>query len=1046
VIIIQTFVGKMFQMQSLLGTVLVLSVSVYTPGIQGKIVSSIIKDNSHWEELALFNISNSDIPVAKYKSKLTGLTIAIAKAETPVVNGYFCLPTEAHDDDGLPHILEHLIFLGSEDYPYKEVLDLLANRCLAKRTNAWTSTDHTCYTVFTAGTSGFLQILPIYLDHILFPTLRAEDFTTEVHHINGKGQDAGVVYSEIQGSKYAVSSSKALKEVLYPGNSGYYAQTGGSLENIRNSTTIEKVRQYHKKLYRAENLILTITGRIDELQLFEKVRSIEEKIIKKRSLENKSSFERPWQKKLQATGLEENHVFEHKFPSDDESKGHVLIGWRLEDRITKDIPILEAYQLMMQYLTSSKVSPLEAEFAESTDPLASSVGFYSLDYSEPALLIKFSNVPTNRTSEILPKMKKVIQKVLDDGPSKFDLVRIHDYIDRGIVKNQKENENSPHLFLPDATLLDKLYGQKNAHFKQFVVASQWSAAYKDRNASYWLGLMDEIFNKHLSVAVEAKPSLKLSTDYTEMEEKREKKQIEDLGPEGIEKKKQELETALESQTLPGNDILTQIPLGDVEKIQFRSLNSYNRTHNAGNLFNFSGIPFKIHIDDVNSKFVTLYVYIDLAGLSIKQRKYLPLLIDLWTTSPMKKNGSVTDIGGVIKRYNKSLLKLEMSQGYSYLTIGAQAELIKLKEGVSFLSDRINYPYFTMKELNTTIGSRLNVKTPGASSIKSELFDGLYFDNTTFKHYTSHQVQKSFLTKLKEEIKTNVDSVLEELYQMVDILAKPERSFLYVAGKAEDMTKTYGSDLLLLSSIFNSSSSETDLDLSERFEIKREHEYRKKKASNLRHVALGVDSTKSCYMSQSIFYNSSDWMAKDVSDTRVLLKYLSDRLYHEVRGKGLTYSISMYLSVSTGRIVLSMSKSAQLADAYKAVREIFQNYVEGQTSWDEALSESAKGALIYSWAEKEETVTGLVSQAVRAYTRQTDSKYNRYFTKSLANVNTDDLKAAANKLLPQFLLPNSTQTVVVCNKGRINEVVDDLSKFGMEIKLYDSFEDTFLNFE
>lgn len=27
--------------------------------------------------------------------------------------------TEAHDDDGLPHTLEHLVFMGSEDYPYK---------------------------------------------------------------------------------------------------------------------------------------------------------------------------------------------------------------------------------------------------------------------------------------------------------------------------------------------------------------------------------------------------------------------------------------------------------------------------------------------------------------------------------------------------------------------------------------------------------------------------------------------------------------------------------------------------------------------------------------------------------------------------------------------------------------------------------------------------------------------------------------------------------------------------------------------------------------
>ena len=74
----------------------------------------------------------------------------------------------------------------------------MANRCLADRTNAWTDTDHTCYTVYTAGSNGFLNILPVYLDHIFHPLLREEDFMTEVHHINGDGDDAGVVYSEMQ--------------------------------------------------------------------------------------------------------------------------------------------------------------------------------------------------------------------------------------------------------------------------------------------------------------------------------------------------------------------------------------------------------------------------------------------------------------------------------------------------------------------------------------------------------------------------------------------------------------------------------------------------------------------------------------------------------------------------------------------------------------------------------------------------------------------------------------------------------------------------------
>jgi hypothetical protein len=38
--------------------------------------------------------------------------------------------------------------------PYKGVLDLVANRFMASGTNAWTDTDHTCYTMTTAGNEG----------------------------------------------------------------------------------------------------------------------------------------------------------------------------------------------------------------------------------------------------------------------------------------------------------------------------------------------------------------------------------------------------------------------------------------------------------------------------------------------------------------------------------------------------------------------------------------------------------------------------------------------------------------------------------------------------------------------------------------------------------------------------------------------------------------------------------------------------------------------------------------------------------------------------
>lgn len=175
-------------------------------------------DNSPRENMGAFDFiysikANDTIPVHIYKSRDTGITVCIADVEGPVVNGYFCLgnffcfyisyyfnivfilyyyfihthihtyththdvsifinlATEAHDDDGLPHTLEHLVFLGSEDYPYKGVLDLLANRCLASGTNAATQIDSTFYTMITAGSEGFLSLMPIYLDHILYPLL-----------------------------------------------------------------------------------------------------------------------------------------------------------------------------------------------------------------------------------------------------------------------------------------------------------------------------------------------------------------------------------------------------------------------------------------------------------------------------------------------------------------------------------------------------------------------------------------------------------------------------------------------------------------------------------------------------------------------------------------------------------------------------------------------------------------------------------------------------------------------------------------------------------
>lgn len=98
-------------------------------------------DFGHFEPLTAFNIKYAPIHLAKYRSKRTGLSVVVGNHKSPITNGHFVIASEIFDDTGRPHTLEHLVFLGSKSYPFKGVLDQLANRAGSNGTNAWTDTD-----------------------------------------------------------------------------------------------------------------------------------------------------------------------------------------------------------------------------------------------------------------------------------------------------------------------------------------------------------------------------------------------------------------------------------------------------------------------------------------------------------------------------------------------------------------------------------------------------------------------------------------------------------------------------------------------------------------------------------------------------------------------------------------------------------------------------------------------------------------------------------------------------------------------------------------
>ena len=67
--------------------------------------------------------------VEHYEQDASGLNVFLAPISGPICSFAIVVPTKAIGNSGLPHVLEHLVFMGSKKYPTRGYLDTLALSC-----------------------------------------------------------------------------------------------------------------------------------------------------------------------------------------------------------------------------------------------------------------------------------------------------------------------------------------------------------------------------------------------------------------------------------------------------------------------------------------------------------------------------------------------------------------------------------------------------------------------------------------------------------------------------------------------------------------------------------------------------------------------------------------------------------------------------------------------------------------------------------------------------------------------------------------------------
>ncbi|XP_056630340.1 uncharacterized protein C05D11.1-like [Diorhabda sublineata] len=991
------------------------------------------------------------IPVSEYVSKETGITVVIAEVEGPIVNGYFCLATEAFDDDGLPHTLEHLIFLGSEDYPYKGVLDLLANRCLASGTNAWTDTDHTCYTMETAGSEGFLSLLPIYLEHILYPTLHDEAFVTEVHHITPEGTNAGVVYCEMQGRENSAESRMYLTVArnIYPGKCGYSSETGGIMKNLRESTNNVKVKNFHKEFYRPENLKIVITGQVKPNEVFKALEKLETKIISKGP---RGPFQRPWQSPVPP--LTEPKDIVVKYPSDEEKNGLFCFAWRGASSVTS-LYIVQATQLLLKYLTEYSVSPLPKQFVEIEDPYASKVSYTVMENSEICFSILLEDVPIEKLSEVGPQLKEALKNIIKN--KSIDMVQLHSIINKYKLESLSSLENSPHYTIAFMILGHMLYGHTKEDLEQRINPLTDISKLLEEPQSFWLDLLDKYLVKNRQyVSLQCHPSIEEQQTMSNKEKERIEQQIQTLTETGLKMKGEILAKAIEhNEREPPQDMLTSVPIPSLNSIKFHNIERFSSDSKSFHKIDLSNTPVFTYFDHLKTNFVYIFAALDTSKVPSDLKIYLPLLLESILELPLERDGLIIPYETVVAQLNDDTVNAATSLGLSksglftcgcYSTTATavlQVEAAKYEIGLRWLREILYKTIFTVDRLKV-IANKINnsvaqYKRKGRSMV-SYIMRGLCFSEDS--NYLKNGVlqQNKFLDYVLSKLDGDSSKeILENLEKVRSIITDPSNMVLYLAGNLELLKNP----TLPLNNFFPS-----DLNVIQKQQklfVTPDSKLLKEIDDPKQGCIVGMGCLESSFFLQST-KSISSYDNPDLPALMLYLQYLTQcegPLWKQIRGKGFAYGYSMMIKVTEGLLHLVFYRATNVVAAYKETKDIVSKQLSNK-QWDESLLDSAKSSIIFEIIDKEKTTGDVVDLSFTTYFNKVDYKYNRTLLETINKVTPEDLNRVGDKYVASLFDPKQVKTAIVTDPTKLDEISDGFKKLDFDLKCYTSLEESFLN--
>ena len=719
------------------------------------------------------------------------------------------------------------------------------------------------------------------------------------------------------------------------------------------------------------------------------------------------------------------------------------------------IYVATALSVLLSYLAGSSASVLENILVEKEQ--RTSGVYYSTD-PRPRTVINFilSGVASDQLSAVEARFFEVLKMTVG---SDMNMEYLQECIQRERRQCKFQAEESVTAFA-EPIIADFLFGNRDGStlkqlqtLEEYDVVTAWSDQQWQEKVREWLS------DAHY-VSILGKPSKTLSKKLKASEKERVKRQKQQLGKEGLERLARDLAKAKQhnEREIP-NELLAKFKVPDTNSIHFlqtltarsgaarqeKELENpiqdiIDRTSSPSQLF--------LHFEHITTNFVHISVILGIDSIPIQLRPMLVLYRENLFASPIRRDGRVIDFEQVVMELEKDTISYSFASASSLanpemLCLRFTTEPDKYSKSIQWIRALFFDVVFDVTRLKAVVARLL-------ADIPEEKRDGgnmMYGVESAINNAPSSLGRASgtlvtgvYLKRVRRLLEDSPQTIIDHLNTIRNTLCQFSNMRVVVAANVEKLSDPVGP--------WNA--------LTEKLDDTKPLSPLDRRQDRLTEVGKTPGNTSYIVPLPPVDTSFAITVAKGPSTPKdpripalqVALAYLDTTegpMWTAVRGMGLAYGVGFSRQTYAGQISFDIYRSPDAFKAFKASREVVENFACRKSTFDDLALEGAISSIILKIANSEST---MADAAHASFDKQVMNDLPKDWVsqqlEKIRKVTKEELHAVMEKVVLPLFKPETSNLIITCAPIMEAGLVEGFEGLGFkpQVKLLSYFEDDY----